>query len=191
MKRSGTIRPNKRRKTQPEQFWAQVEKTDGCWLWTGGRFPTGYGRVNFAAQLWYTHRLAYTLTHGPIPAGMFVCHHCDNPPCARPDHLFLGTAADNVRDRDAKGRSRGGALGHRGPYPNTPHGEQCPQARLTAVQVTSIRQRYAAGGLTHKALAHEFGVGETTIYSLLKGKSWRYVSEDGGSVTAAASTADL
>lgn len=77
----------------------------GCWEWTGPRLPSGYGHMS---NMLYTHRAAYQLFVGPIPDGMHVCHRCDNPPCCNPEHLFLGTAADNMHDRDAKGRHRGG-----------------------------------------------------------------------------------
>ena len=89
------------------RFWSKVQKTDGCWLWTGsrnrtwayGRFRSGPGRRSVLA-----HRFAWELVHGPIPGGLFVCHHCDNPSCVNPEHLFLGTHTDNMRDMVNKGR---------------------------------------------------------------------------------------
>lgn len=97
-------------------FWTKVEKRDvsACWPWKGSVMGEGYGRYRQA----YTHRLAWMLANGPIPAGLFVLHKCDNPPCCNPDHLFLGTQADNVRDRDAKGRHW------------VPSGERHPCAKL-------------------------------------------------------------
>jgi hypothetical protein len=81
---------------------------DECWEWTGARFPYGYGHIAGSPKLGeprnlYAHRVAYELGFGPIPKGLFVCHSCDNPPCCNPKHLWLGTALDNARDRDAKG----------------------------------------------------------------------------------------
>jgi hypothetical protein len=91
--------------TTEEAFWARVVKTgDGCWQWTGVTNEWGYGRLVPPHNV-LAHRFSWTLHFGAIPEGMLVCHTCDNPSCARPGHLFLGTVADNNRDRDAKGRA--------------------------------------------------------------------------------------
>lgn len=88
------------------RFWDGVDKQpgDGCWEWTGHCNDGGYGRVTRQTEDRLAHRYAWELENGPIPDGMFVCHHCDNPPCVRPDHLFLGTHTDNMRDAQRKGR---------------------------------------------------------------------------------------
>ena len=103
----------------PDRFWARTElglihpEIGPCAEWVGARFPTGYGKVSYFGHPAYTHRVAYQITVGPIPTALNVLHHCDNPPCVRVDHLFLGTDLDNAVDREAKGRgyfSRPGAL---------------------------------------------------------------------------------
>jgi len=94
----------KRRWDRP--FWERITKTpSGCWEWTrrDGSRPKGYGIYERQGA----HRLAWTLTYGPIPAGLFVCHSCDNPPCINPKHLFIGSASANIQDAARKGRMGG------------------------------------------------------------------------------------
>ncbi len=88
-----------------QRFWAKVEKSDDCWVWIGSRSSSGYGRIsNENGRQEQANRVAWRLANGPIPDGFDVCHHCDNPPCVRPDHLWLGTPRDNGLDMVAKGR---------------------------------------------------------------------------------------
>lgn len=105
MPRAGTV----------DEFWASVDVRgpDECWEWTGCRLPIrpsggGYGITGKAkigeAGTTTAHRVAFILTYGPVPAGHDICHHCDNPPCCNPAHLFDGTTADNMQDCLAKGR---------------------------------------------------------------------------------------
>jgi hypothetical protein len=90
-----------------ERFWSKVERTDDCWIWTGGRHDFGYGIFWVKGKFWRAHRWSYQQRYGPIPDGLDVLHRCDNPPCVNPDHLFVGTAADNCLDMRRKGRSKG------------------------------------------------------------------------------------
>jgi hypothetical protein len=90
-----------------DRLWAKVDKTGDCWIWTGACDSKGYGRIGAGGRggrLVRPHRVVYEAEHGAIPEGMYVCHHCDNPPCVRPEHLFLGTNQDNQLDAVAKGR---------------------------------------------------------------------------------------
>ena len=95
-------------KPMHERFWSKVRVTARCWWWEGFCEPDGYGLVGLFSSLMITraHRAAWLLTNGPIPAGLHVLHRCDNPPCVNPDHLFLGTHGDNMRDARLKGRLR-------------------------------------------------------------------------------------
>jgi len=108
------------------------------------------------------HRFSYELHNGAIPDGLICCHRCDTPACVNPDHLYVGTDADNVADRERRGRSRH-AIG-------TAHG----LAKLDDDRVRSIREQ-AAAGVAKKALARAFGVSDTVIYSIVNRQTWRHV----------------
>lgn len=100
----------KKRRPTVDRFWEKVEKTEGCWNWTGAVYGGGYGNLNAGPDGGYVraHRFSYELHHGPIPHGQLVMHACDNRRCVNPAHLSLGTHRDNTRDAMAKGRLRVG-----------------------------------------------------------------------------------
>lgn len=93
-------------KTMPDRFWAKTipEPNTGCWLWMGSTWGGGYGQVRINRRTRFAHRVAWEVSNGPIPNGLFVLHRCDNPPCVNPAHLFLGTHQDNMDDMMRKGR---------------------------------------------------------------------------------------
>ena len=93
------------RGTIAERVEAKTRRTDGCWEWTAARNALGYGTISVKRRSTLAHRVAWELTHGPVPDGLCVCHTCDNPGCVRPDHLWLGTREENNHDRSAKGRT--------------------------------------------------------------------------------------
>lgn len=153
-----------------DRFWAKVQiaDLDECWLWTAYVTPDGYGTLQADGASVLAHRFSWELHNGPIPAGegphgTCVLHHCDTPACVNPAHLFLGSHADNMHDMASKGRN--GQL----------KGSAKPCAKLTEVDVLSIRKRYAAGGISQWDLADEFGLWQSTISSILLGKTWRHV----------------
>lgn len=157
------------------RFWARVDRSDpdGCWLWLGAkRSDKGYGGVWDGERWTHSHRFAYTLTYGPITDGLWVLHKCDNPPCCRPDHLFLGTQLDNIHDMLDKGRYRSGPALH---PERMPKGEAHGQAKATADTVRAIRERYAAGGITHKELGREYGLSRLTVGDIIRRRIWRHL----------------
>lgn len=134
-----------------------------CVLWTGSTTMQGYGQVRIDGKLVLCHRLAWSVTNGPIPAGMHVCHRCDTPACFNPEHLFLGTNADNVADRMAKGRSadqRGDRNGH---------------AKLTAASARAIKAQLDAGG-SHRTIARQFGVSASAVAHINTGRNWSHIT---------------
>lgn len=140
----------------------------GCWEWLGAT-DYGYGRIMIGSRTDHTrkpertHRLSYELCIGEIPNGLFVCHKCDNPSCINPEHLFLGTHAENMKDKYAKGRCARLA------------GEKNPRAKLTAENVYSMRMERAKAGTSYAKLARKYGVVPSVAQKAVKGEAWKDV----------------
>ena len=143
-----------------DRFWNAVDKGagDSCWRWTRPLTGNGYGLMNRDGLTWYAHRLSWTMHAGAIPDGQQVLHRCDNPACVRPDHLFLGTAKDNMEDMAKKGRAM--------------RGERHYQAKLTDAAVLAIRSTAATDGVMASAL----GVSRRTVSHARSRKTWTHVA---------------
>lgn len=144
-----------------------IRTKNGCWEWTKSRTRKGYGRIGKTS----THRLAYELFCSTIPPGMWVLHKCDNPPCFRPDHLFLGTSDDNIADMIAKGRNCKGDK-HRACQVLL-HGSANPLAKLTEQQAIEIRELVAQGA-GKSELARRFNVSPTLITNIVLKRVWKH-----------------
>lgn len=163
-----------------ERFWRRVEQTDSCWIWRGSRSANGYGKLTVDRRTRSAHRFAWEQTYGPIPAGLYVLHRCDVRACVRPEHLFLGTAADNAADAIAKGRWTTGARNGSVRHPESrPRGERHPMARLTERQVAEIRARRDEGAM-YREIGEEFGISKSTVFAIVSGRIWSHVAPSSG-----------
>lgn len=140
-----------------KRFWDKVDKTGDCWEWTARRDKNGYGMLGNDRA----HRFSFSLANGGIPDGMQVLHHCDNPPCVNPDHLWLGTPKDNARDRNAKGRHD--------PQIGSTNGN----AKLTELEIPRIRDMIACGA-SNQDIGAWFGVSAGMIWHIRKGNNWAH-----------------
>lgn len=166
-----------------KRFWEKVQKTPTCWVWTASRKSGGgYGNFIVGRRVMVASRVSWELHFGAIPDGKFVCHRCDNPPCVRPDHLFIGDAKDNRDDMIAKGRlraARGDSNGSRKHPERLARGAANQKTKLTEEQVREIRRAYDPntnrGPGTLLQLGKRFGVNRTTISEIVKRTTWSHV----------------
>lgn len=154
-----------------DRFWEKVDVRgpDECWPWTAGKYKSGYGSIGKGGRgsNTYAHIVAYELQYGPVPEGLDVLHSCDNPPCCNGRHLRAGTHAENMQDKEVKGRG-GHAIG-----------ERQGSAKLTETTVRQVRCLYATGRFSYETLAKAFKVSHTTIRHAVIGKKWSHVATTG------------
>lgn len=150
-----------------ERFWSKVDKSGGentCWIWIGSKLGRGYGMFGISPKkIVRAHRYSYELNTGEIPDNLFVLHHCDNPSCVNPKHLWLGTNDDNMKDMASKHRS------------SDNKGEKNPNRKLTSENVLWIRERYSQAGITYKKLGDMFGVTKETIHHIIRRIIWKHI----------------
>ena len=141
-------------------FWSRVNvgEPGECWTWRGGLFDGGYGAFRYDGNTRAAHRFAASLKYGAIPKGLAVCHRCDVPACVNPEHLFIGSYADNMQDASRKGRMA--------------HGERAYNAKITEADVMAIR----ASPLTCSRLAAHYGVDTSNISCIRRRKTWKHVA---------------
>lgn len=187
------------RPTVEERFWAKVDTSagpDGCWNWLGAGGAGLHGVIWRGGSNVGAHRLSWELRNGvKVPDGLFVCHSCDNPSCVNPDHLWVGTQAQNMRDCQMKGRrargdrhgsrlhpdrvARGDRNGARLHPERMPRGERNGSAKLSVNDVLSILQMHSAGGVTQKEIAKLHGVSPSLVHCIVSRKNWTHVIPDG------------
>jgi DNA-binding CsgD family transcriptional regulator len=126
----------------------KVDRSTGCWEFQGNRYADGYGQIKVDGRNVRAHRLSYSLLNGEIPAGMIVCHSCDNPPCCNPDHLFIGNHQDNANDKVSKRRQA--------------KGSSLPQSKVDSDMNLKIKELYNQG-LSQRAIGKKIGVSKTTV----------------------------
>lgn len=149
---------------QNRNFWSKVIKSnsiDGCWTWIGCRLKGGYGLFRFDGKNQTSHRISWKIHFGKIPDGLHVCHYCDTRNCVNPKHLWLGTNAENMRDRDIKGRAS--------------RGESSGVAKFEDSQIIEIRRIHSRGDIFLREIAVKFGVCKATIWQIVNRKSWTHI----------------
>lgn len=163
--------PTQAKETQPlspyhaELFWKKVDilGPDDCWTWRGYVNNMGYGQYCvFGDKPKGSHRLAYALTNGPVPAGANVCHRCDTPLCVNPNHLFLGTQKDNIHDMGEKGRQA--------------TGERNGNSKMTADRIRTLREDYSKGVTDFNALGKRHGCSDVWAAKVVRRKVWNGVA---------------
>lgn len=148
--------------TLVDRFWSKVDRLgiDECWLWQGAIDKDGYGKITIGSRTYRAHRVAYELHTGLVDEGMFILHHCDNPTCCNPYHLFQGTNRDNIEDMLKKGRSLIGSKHHK--------------SKLSEEDIPIIRNLYKSG-VPMNLLAEKYKVDAGNIHHIVNRNTWKHV----------------
>ena len=148
---------------QLRRFWDNVEKSDGCWEWKGLILTSGlgYGQLYFDGKQYLAHRASWLIHHGDIPEGMLVLHHCDNPKCVNPAHLYLGNHKDNARDRETRNRRR------------RVRGEEVGNSKLTEAEVRAIR----SSSESCTVLGARYGISRSLVSLIKLNRIWKHLEE--------------
>lgn len=146
-----------------DRFWSRVDKggDGGCWLWTGSKFKSGYGQIGPRRKDRLAHRVSFANERGAIPGGMSVLHKCDVRACVNPDHMFIGTQSDNMRDKTQKGRQLNGVDMH--------------QTKLDDFDILFIRS-WLRLGYTQESIAAAFCVTRENVHYIGARKTWKHVA---------------
>jgi hypothetical protein len=157
-------------------FWAKADKSEECWFWTGTLDPKGYGFFGWKQKKYRAHRFAYLLTHGEIPADLFVCHRCDCPGCVNPEHLWLGTVKENNQDSASKGRYQDTRKARGENRKKTSHrGSAHYLSPFTEAQILDIRSRDYSRWGSYTRVAEEFKTSSNTIKRIHKREVWTHI----------------
>lgn len=152
-----------------DRFWDKVDKSGSCWFFRNGAVRQDYGVFRLDGKNIKSHIASWIIHYGPVPDGLCVCHKCDNRSCVKPDHLFIGTQSDNIKDAVAKGRI---TVPHVG---NTKRGTSRNNTKLNDVSVRKIRERFKTHTGSYEELGQNFGVSAGTIWNIIHRKTWKHV----------------